>query len=94
MLLKLMHASVSSNRKKTQNTIQSKYSSEIQPKNSRKRQNRYLYLHDRSPPWLGIFSSIKSGGARLVLCNGVKLVLWDHSVKYHGTKNFLFRVLL
>jgi hypothetical protein len=80
VLLRLIHSSVSSNKNKTQNTIQSKYSSEIRSKNCRKRQNRYLYIKDRSLPWLGIFSSINSGG--------VKLILWDHSVKYHKTKTF------
>ena len=83
VLLRLIHSSVSSNKNKTQNTIQSNYSSEIQSNNCRKKQNRYLYLQDRSLPWIGIFSSIKSGG--------VKLVLWDQSVKYHRTKN-LFSV--
>ena len=80
MLLRLIHSSVSSTKNKTQNTIQSKYSSEIQSNNCRKKQNRYLYIQDRSLPWLGILSSIKGGG--------VKLVLWDHSVEYHRTKNF------
>jgi hypothetical protein len=79
VLLRLIHSSVSSTKNKTQNTIQSKYSSEIQSNNCRKKQNRYLYIQDRSLPWLGILSSIKGGG--------VKLVLWDHSVEYHRTKN-------
>ena len=42
-------------------------------------------IHDRSLSWLGIFTSIKSGG--------VKLVLSGHAVIYHGTKKLFFSLL-
>jgi hypothetical protein len=35
-------------------------------------------IHDRSLSWLGMFTSMKSGG--------VKLVLFGHTVIYHSTK--------
>ena len=43
-------------------------------KNRRKRKNRNSYVHDSLLSWFGIFTSITSGGLRLVL--------WNHIVKY------------
>ena len=42
-------------------------------------------IHDRSLPWLGTFTSVKSAGVKLVLCG--------HSVICHSTENCFFSLL-
>jgi UDP-N-acetylglucosamine pyrophosphorylase len=81
VLQRLIYSSVRSHKNKKEikyHTIFIQFRNRIE-QNSRKKQNQYLYIHDRSLPWLGILSSIKS--------DGVKPDLWDHTIKYHTKKN-------